>query len=86
MAAETATVCTAGQESGRPISSSFMVFILTLLGQGFASGIDSDSRDAFHLQGRCNDCGLGLFPRCHNTGFLWSEVSTISLKPESIVL
>lgn len=40
MAAETTTVCTVGQESGRPISSSFMVFILTLLGQGFASGID----------------------------------------------
>lgn len=40
-------------------SSSFVVFILTLLGQGSAGGIDSDSRDAFHLQGPCDGCGLG---------------------------
>lgn len=55
----TTTVHTVCQEPGRPISSFFTVFILTLLGQGFAGGIDFYSTDVFHLQGRYKGCVVG---------------------------
>lgn len=64
MAAETGTVHTVCQESGRFLVP-LLVFILTLLGHSFASGIDSYSRDKSYFICRVTVMAVG-WVSCHS--------------------